>query len=132
MYPHPQLNMYAAAEFGRSWYKSDWFVTNRLVNSVFFSCRQRLADTITRHIRHIMRTHAAKHSAPKAITNVHTTNKYPMSVYHCSNTPNISRHKPWRSFCCDVRGVTLCHDELADELGKQLSQSPWFKRRVRP
>ena len=66
------------------------------------------------------------------ITNMHTTSKYPMSVYHRFNTPNVSRHKPWRSFCCNVGGVKLCHDKLADELGKQLSESPWFKRRVRP
>ena len=42
-----------------------------------------------------------------------------------------SRHKPWRNFCCDVRGVKLCHSDLVKALGEHLAQSPWFKRRVR-
>ena len=45
--------------------------------------------------------------------------------------PSLLRHRPWRNFCCDVRGERLCHSDLVGAMGRQLAESPWFKRRVR-
>ena len=54
--------MYAAAEFGRWWYKSDWFVTNRLANT----CILFMPPTTRRHDDKTYNAYMHVHAPPYA------------------------------------------------------------------
>ena len=42
--------------------------------------------------------------------------------------PDRHWHTEWKKFCCDIRGVQVCHTDLVRELDNRLSKSKWFLR----
>ena len=116
---HLQLNLYAAADAGRKREAgNDWYMQ---MNSRH--------TTISSYHEHAWHVHIYTHTYSSQLNILRHTYSSHTHTYSCVSI--TLRHRPWRNFCCDVRGERLCHRDLVDAMGKQLAESPWFKQRVR-